>query len=152
MCAASRAVGADSSTMRSSDLVEALGSRELAAELEQRGRALGLAPRGLVEAGVLERDGGVAGEHLEQADVVLVELVEAELRDHDHADDARPVGQRHDDQRLLDQRPCRGCTRANSQLAASPISSDSPVCGDAARDALADLAREDLERLLTSPT
>ena len=63
------------------DLVEARGRRELAPELEQRRRALRLAARRLVEARVLDRDRGVAGEHLEQAHVVLVELVEPELRD-----------------------------------------------------------------------
>ena len=79
------------------DRIHAFGTRELAAEFEQRGRTLGLPSGGFVETGVLERDSGVAGEHFEQAHVVLVELVEAELGDHDHADDARPVGQGHDD-------------------------------------------------------
>ena len=96
MRAVSRRVRADRSTMRLDDFVHALGSRELAAELEQRGRALGLTPGGLVEAGVLERHGGVAREHFQQADVVFVELVQAELRDHDDPDDACSVGQRHD--------------------------------------------------------
>ena len=44
-------------------------------EREQRLRALGLSPLLLVEPRVLERDRRLAGEHLEQADVVLVELV-----------------------------------------------------------------------------
>jgi len=44
----------------------------------------------------------VAGEDLEQANVVLVELVEPELRDDDHADDLRAVAQRHREKRFLD--------------------------------------------------
>ena len=70
------------------DLVEARGGCELATELEQGGGAFRLASRSLVQARVLDRDGGVAGEDLEQPHVVLVELVEAELRDDDDADDA----------------------------------------------------------------
>ena len=54
-------------------------------------RAVRLAPLGLVEARVLERDRRVAGEHLEEPDVVFVELVDAELGDDDDADDARAV-------------------------------------------------------------
>ncbi len=79
------------------DGVHPLGARQLTAELEQRGGPLRLAARRLVEARVLERDGGVAGEQLEQADVVLVELVETELRDHDDADDPRAERERDDD-------------------------------------------------------
>ncbi len=77
------------------DCVEARGRRELPAEAEQRGGTFRLAARRLVETCVLDGDGGVAGQHLEQADVVLVELIEAELRDDDHADDASAVPQRH---------------------------------------------------------
>ena len=54
--------------------LEPLRGGEVAPELEQRLRALRLAALGLVEARVLERDGRMAGEHLEQAQVVLVEL------------------------------------------------------------------------------
>src|SRR4029079_19816859 len=71
--------------------LEPLGGREVAPELEQRLRALRLAPLRLVEARVLERDGGVAGEHLQQAQVVLVELAQAELGDDDRPRDARAV-------------------------------------------------------------
>ena len=85
-------------------MVEARERRELAAELEQRGRALGLALRRLVQARVLDRHRSVPGEHLEQPDVVLVELVETELGDDDHAHDAAAVAQRHGDERFLDQR------------------------------------------------
>ena len=55
--------------------LEPLRRGEVAPELEQRLRALGLAALRLVEACVLERDGGMAGEHLEEAQVVLVELL-----------------------------------------------------------------------------
>ena len=65
--------------------------RELAAELQQRGRATRPRVARPRRGRVLERDGGMTGEHLEQADVVLVELVETELGDDDHADDARAV-------------------------------------------------------------
>ena len=46
----------------------------------------------------------MAGQHLEQAQVVRVELVETELRHDDHADNGGPVAQRHRQQRLLDAR------------------------------------------------
>ena len=57
---------ADPATTRWATSAEPLGSGELAPELEQRGRALGLAPLRLVQASVLERDRRVSGEHLEQ--------------------------------------------------------------------------------------
>src|SRR3954451_10547366 len=63
------------------DLVQARGGRELATELQQRRGALRLAPRGLVEPRILDGNCSVARQHLEEANVVLVELVEAELRD-----------------------------------------------------------------------
>ncbi len=44
----------------------------------------------------------MAGEHLEQADVVLVELADTELGDDDDAAHARAVFQRHGDDRLVD--------------------------------------------------
>ena len=63
------------------DVVHAVHGCDLAAEVEQGvgdpERFLGdlrLLALGLVEARVLERDRRMAGEHLEQADVVLVEL------------------------------------------------------------------------------
>ena len=90
------------STVRVADLLERLRARDFVGEREQRLGALGLAPLLLVEARILERDRRVAGEHLEQADVVLVELVEAELRDDDRAGDPRAVPQRHGGEGLLD--------------------------------------------------
>jgi hypothetical protein len=83
------------------DLVEGLRVGEAAGEGEQRLRAFGLPALLLVETRVFERDRRLAGEHLEQPDIVLVELIGAELRDDDRAGDARAVAQRHDDQRLL---------------------------------------------------
>jgi hypothetical protein len=69
------------------DPVEARRGRELAAELEQRCRAFGLAARRFDEAAVLDRDRCVTGDDLEQPHVVLVELVETELGDDDHTCD-----------------------------------------------------------------
>ena len=51
-----------------------LKSRSAFDDLERVLGALRLVALGLVEARVLERDRGVAAEHLEQADVVFVEL------------------------------------------------------------------------------
>ena len=70
------------------NLREAFRSRELAAEVEQLLQVLGFPALRLVEPCVLERDGRVTAEHLEQTEVVLVELVDPELRDDDHADHA----------------------------------------------------------------
>src|SRR5204862_215818 len=129
------------------DLRETLRARELAAELEQRLRALRLAPLGLVEPRVLERDRGLAGEHLEQAHVVLVELVQAELRDPDDADNAGAVAQRDVDLRLLDHVRPRHLARVGvvRRVADQERLAD---LGAVARDALAELAREDVHRRL----
>ena len=62
---------------------------------------IGLQPQALVQAGVLERDRRVAGEHLEQPQVALVELADAELRQEDDAGDAGAVAERHGDHRLV---------------------------------------------------
>ena len=136
-CSSSRA---DSSTARSSTSSSDSASRQPAAEVEERVRdlerglgALGLEPLGLVEARVLERDGGVAAEHLEQADVVLVELVDAELGDDDGADHARAVAERDGDHRLVDvvrarDRHARSRSRARSSSRIdSPVSAARPV-------------------------
>ena len=90
------------------DLLDGVRARDDVGEREQRLGALGLAPLLLVEPRVLERDRRLAGEHLEQANVVLVELVQAELRDDDHAGDARPVAQRHDARATPRAPACRG--------------------------------------------
>ena len=112
--------------------------RELVGEGEQRLRALGLAALLLVEARVLERDRRLAREHLEQPDVVLVELVDAELRDHDRAGDARAVAQRHDGERLLE---LVGAGNPERELALERVRDEQRLAGldRAARDALADL-------------
>ena len=44
----------------------------------------------------------MAREHLEEPHVALVELVQPQLRDHDHADRPRAVEKRHGDHRLVD--------------------------------------------------
>ena len=84
------------------DVHEALGLREVAREREERFRALRLAALGLVQPRVLERDGDVPGHHLEQAEIVAVELVQAELRDHDDARHALAELDRDGEERLLD--------------------------------------------------
>ena len=124
-------------------VIETLRGGEVAAELEQRLRALGLAPLRLVEARVLERDGRVAGEHLEQAQVVLVELVEAELRDDDGADHAGAVLERHGDDRLVDLGRALDLDR---ELALRRVREEQRLAGldDAAGEALADAGPEDL--------
>ena len=86
------------------DAVDLRAGRELARQLEQRLGALRLPALGLVELGVDERDRRVPGQHLEEAEVVRVELVEAELREHQDPDDVGAVSQRHGEQGLLDLR------------------------------------------------
>ena len=110
---------------------------------------IGLAPLRLVEPRVLERDRSVPAEHLEQPDVVLVELVDAELRDHDDADHARAVAERHRDQRLLDR------VRAGDHhhvLALERVADELRLGrrGRAAGDAVAHLAAREVD-LLAAP-
>ena len=127
------------------DVFEARGRGKLASELEQLRRTLRLAARRLVEARILDRHGGVAREHLEQSNVVLVELVQTELRDDNHACDARAVAQRHGDERLLDR---RRPGNARSELAVRGVVNEQglPRLGAAARDTGADLRAEQLQR------
>ena len=54
---------------------------------QQRAGDSGLASLGFQQPSRLEGDGGVRGQHLEQAPIVFVELGEPELRQHDHAHD-----------------------------------------------------------------
>jgi hypothetical protein len=135
-------------------LVQRFGERQAPAEVEERVRdlerglrALRLAALRLVEPRVLERDGGVAAEHLEHADVVLVEPADAELRDDDGADDARVVVERHGDHRLVhvvrarDRDPVLAVERVREQDRLAGL-------GGAAGDALADLAGELLDALV----
>ena len=104
---------------------------------------LGLASLGLVQPCVLERDRGVAGKHLEQPDVVLVELVATELRDHDHADHARAVVERHGQQRFL-QRLGAGNRDRVVAIQRVPDQERLSVSGRVARDSLADLRARNL--------
>ena len=122
------------------DLVERRRLGELIREGEQRLRTLGLTALLLVEARVLECHRSLAGEHLEQAHVVLVELVGAELRDHDRAGDARAVAQRHGRKRLLE---LVGAGNALRELALERVRHEQRLarCDRAAGDALADLER-----------
>ena len=127
--------------------------REVAGEREERLRALGLAALRLVQPRVLERDGRVPGQHLEEPQVVGVELVEAELRDDDDAGHARPVlaaGRRGATPRS---RPCRRSARRTRAAlrrrrgAASPVSATRPVmprptCVGRSVDRIARLGRD----------
>ena len=99
-----------------------------------RGRSLPRAAR-LVETRVLERDRRVPGEHLDQADVVLVELVDSELRDHDHADHARADAERDGDDRLLDRARFRRSRPRTRTWRRPASSSGSPCLGDPAGEA-----------------
>ena len=118
------------------DLRDLLGPRDLAPELEEGVRALGLAPLGGVQARVLERDRCVPCEDLEHAKVVGVELVEAELRDHDDPVHARPELERHREERLLD---LRRALDLLPELAVSGVADEQRLAGlgDAAGDARA---------------
>ena len=121
-------------------VLEPFRGGEVAAELEQRLGALGLASLHLVEPGVLDRGRRVAGEHLEQAQVVVVELIETELRDDDHADHAGAVVHRHGDDRLLD---LRGALDLDRELAGRGVVEEERLAGldDAAGEPLADAGR-----------
>ena len=93
----------------------------------------------LVEPRVLDRDGGVPAEHLEEAHVVLVELAHAELGDHDCADHARAVAERDGDHRFVH------VVRAGNRLrkiAVERVVEQDRLAGarSPARDPLADLA------------
>ena len=90
----------------------------------------------------------MAGEHFHQTDVVLVELVQAELRDHDDADDARSVRQRHDDLRFVDG---VGAWKHPRELTVRCIGDEQRLAGlgNSAGDSLADLAGKDLQRFLS---
>ena len=86
----------------------------------------------------------MAGEHLEQPDVVLVELVEPELRHDDHAHDAGAVAQRHRQQRLLDHGRARHLA---AELAVGGVADQERLAGRRAPpgDAFADAGAKELE-------
>ncbi len=127
------------------DFRDLLGACDVAPESEQGVRALGLAPLGLVQAGVLECDGRVPCEHLEHAQVVGVELVEPELGDDDHAVDARAELERNREHRLLDLGRTRDLLR---ELAVCGVADDERLAGlgNAAGDAATDDGRLQLGR------
>ena len=87
----------------------------------------------------------MAGEHLEQPQVVLVELVEAELGDDDRADDARAVVERDGEDRLLD---LRGAFDLDRELALGGVAEEERLTGldDAACDPLAHTGSQHLGR------
>ena len=125
--------------------VEVRHGGELARQLEERLRALGLAPLRLVEARVHERDRDVAREHLEEPEVVRVELVEPELRDDDHADHGRAVEERHGEEGLLD---LVGARDPDADRAVRGVAREERLAGrrDVPRDAVADARREQVHR------
>ena len=85
------------------------------------------------------------GEHLEQTQLVLVELVEAELRDDDHADHGRPVEEWDGEQRLLDP---RGPSNLDAELGLRRVAREERLArlGDMTGDALADPGLQHLHR------
>ena len=89
----------------------------------------------------------MAGKHLEQAEVVGVELVEPELGDHEHADDVGAVPQRHGEQRLLDPRRSLDVV---PDAAVGRVAREERLagCRHVARDADPDLRHEHVERRL----
>ena len=80
--------------------VEALG--QLGAHVEEAAQLAGEVLGPGQQPGGLERGGGLVGEDREQPQVVVVELVEAELRERDDADRRLVVAHRHDEHRLVD--------------------------------------------------
>ena len=88
-------------------------------------------------------DGCVAGQDLEQPKIVRVELIEAELRDHDDAGDARPVPERHREERLLD---LGGTLDLLAELVLRGVADQQGRAGlgHATRDAAADPRRQEL--------
>src|SRR4029079_1116148 len=67
------------------DLLRRVELRQRLGEAEQRGRRLRGLPLEAEETRFLEADRGVRREDLEQAHVLVVELVDAEAREDDHA-------------------------------------------------------------------
>ena len=106
-----------------------------------------LPPHGLEQLRVLDRDRCVAGEHLEQAHVALVELVQAQFRDHDHADRTRAVEQRHRHHRLVDR---VGPGNLHRELAPVGVVDEQrlPPCGGRPCDALAEPHDQRLDGLV----
>ena len=127
-------------------LVE-LGHRgELARQLEQRLRALRLTALRLVELGVHERDGRVAGEHLEQPDVVRRRTGRAPAwRCTITPTTLLPVPQRDGEQRLCDLRGA-GDVVADAAVGRVPREERLSGLGHVAGDADAHLRREHVER------
>ena len=81
-----------------------VGSRQRLGQPEQGRCRLGGFALLLQQACVLEGHGRMRREDLEQADVVLFELVDPEVRQHDHAGHAIAHLHRHAEDRLLDLR------------------------------------------------
>ena len=119
---------------------------ELAREREEGLRTFGLTPLRFVQTRVLECDRGMTGHDLEQPEIVGVELVQAELRDHDDSGHARPVLQWHREKRLLD---LGGALDLLSELVLCSVADQQrdPGLGDTAGDPAADVRRQELGRV-----
>ena len=128
------------------DVGDARRLGELAREREKRFRPFRLASLRFVQARVLECHRRVSGHDLEQPEIVRVELIQAELRDHDDAGHARAVLQRHCEERLLD---LGGALDLLSELVLCcvPDQQRDPGLGDAAGDPAPDVGREELRRV-----
>ena len=87
----------------------------------------------------------MAGEHLQQAQVVLVELAQAELGDDDRPRDTGAVVERDGDDRLLD---LRGAGDLGRELARGRVVEQQRIPGldDVAGQPFADARPEDLSR------
>ena len=89
----------------------------------------------------------MAAEHLEEPDVVLVELVDAELGDDDGADHAGAVVERDGDDRLVD---VLGARDRDGEVAVERVREQDRLAGlgRPAGDAFADPAGERLDALV----
>ena len=81
---------------------DVIGTGQRLRQAEQRRGGSGRLALLLQEARVLVGDRSVRGEHLQHALVLLVELVDPEMREHDDAGHALADLERHREQRLVD--------------------------------------------------
>ena len=88
-------------------------------------------------------------ENLEQAQIVGVELVETELRDHENPDHVRAVAQRHRQERLLDLR-CSFDVVPDSAVRCVPCEKRFTGLRDVPRDSDANPCREHVQRCVAA--
>ena len=110
-------------------------------------QALGLVADRLVEKRVLDHRRSVWREDLEQANVVLVELLQPELREDDHTLHLGAATERHGDDRLLD---VGAAGNVNRELAALGVGDEERLAPASRRagDPFAHLRRERLGALV----